>query len=152
MPPNESQPPPNWEPVEEPRTIFRFVQHDSQNHPDFASNFIPDAENPNQQALEDEHPDFRLGMSVFASCRQAKAVWAGIVAKVEAAASSRNKRRNRPLKIKVGHYIAEVLLAPGHGFELAGPPDERGHMTLKGPAQALAAATRNVYPAARDGT
>jgi hypothetical protein len=150
MPPDDAQPVPKWEPITEPQSVFRFVQHDSPEHPDFVSNFVCDADNPNQKAFEDEHPDYRLGMSVFATEEQARVVWATIAANLQARASPKNKRRNRPPRLKVGHYIAELALTPANGFELAGPPDDRGHMTLKGPAEALAAATQNVYPAARE--
>jgi hypothetical protein len=145
--------PPDWQPVGETRIVHRFVKHDSADHPDFASNFLPDADNPNKQGVdENEHPDHRLGMSVFDTEQQCRAVWAGIVKKLQDGASKKNKRRNRTPKVKLGEYIAEIELTSGVGFEIAGPPDERGHMTLRGPQDKLAAATIRVYPARKEGT
>lgn len=143
--------PPDWQPVDETRVVRRFVKHDSADHPDFASNFLPDAENPDKVPVdEDEHPDHRLGMSVFDTEEQCRAIWEGIVKKLRDGASRKNKRRNRPPKVKLGEYIADIELTPGEGFELAGPPDERGHLTLRGSRDKLAAATINVYPARKE--
>lgn len=143
--------PPDWQPVGETRVVRRFVKHDSADHPDFAANFVPDKDNPDKQPLDDEHPDHRLGMSVFDTEEQCRDVWAAIVKKLRDSASPKNKRRDRTPKVKVGHYIADIELRPGEGFEIAGPPDKRGHMTLRGPQEKLAAATIRVYPAAREG-
>jgi hypothetical protein len=144
--------PPNWQPITETRVVHRFVQHDSIDHPDFASNFSADKDNPDKRPLDDEHPEHRLGMSVFDTEEQCRDVWAGILKKLRDGASERNKRRNRVPRVKVGHHIADVELRPGEGFEIAGPPDERGHMTLRGEKEKLAAATTRVYPAAREDT
>jgi hypothetical protein len=143
--------PPNWQPVSEPRTVRRFVQHDSPEHPDFAMNFRSDEE-AEKPPLRDEHPDHRLGMSVYDTEEHARAIWAGIAEKVRERASARNKRRGKAPKLRIGDYIADVELQPGNGFELAGPPDERGHMTLRGNKDRLAVATKRVYAAHRDAT
>jgi hypothetical protein len=151
MPPQPlDPPPPKWEPVRSRTVVFRYVQHDHRNHPEFAMNFLADRDNPDKKRVDPlEHPDFRLGMSVFATEDQARENWAEVFKKLSASGSDRNKRRKREPRLKMGHFIAEVELVPGQGFELAGPADKRGHLTLKGDPEHLAGATKCVYPAAR---
>jgi len=152
MPPEPTDlQPPEWKPVREPKTVFRYVKHDSADHPDFVQNFLPDRDNPDKNRVDPlEHPDYSLGMSVFATESQARDNWSEVFRKLSEGSSKRNKRRKRTPRLKMGDFIAEVELVPDAGFELAGPPDRRGHMTLRGDCHRLAKATKRVYPAARN--
>jgi hypothetical protein len=151
MPSQPPEPlPPKWEPVRERTIVFRYVQHDRADHSEFATNFLADRDNLDKKRIDPlEHPDFRLGMSVFATEAKARDNWAEVFKKLSESGSDRNKRRKRAPKLKMGHFIAEVELVPGRGFEFAGPPDRRGHLTLKGDPERLVQATKDVYPAAR---
>lgn len=76
-------------------------------------------------------------MSAFKSLGAAREVWKVI----------RQAAESRGQEIKAGHFVAEVVLTPGDGFDIEdlGEPDE--HVTIWGSADALAAAVTDVYPA-----
>jgi hypothetical protein len=141
--------PPNWQPVLKTLIVFRFVKEDSLGSPHLADSFLSDSA-CKKKLLPDEHPDIQRGMSVFDSLEHARSAWAEIYEMVASRASSRNKRRKRPVRINVGHFVAEVELKPGADFQIVGPPDERGHLTIQGNEQELAEATIRIYPANMD--
>lgn len=64
---------------------------------------------------------------------------------MEAIASSRGEA------VRAGYYIAEVLLRPGHGFEVEDLGEEDEHLTIWGDPDALASAVIEIYPAAIPG-
>jgi hypothetical protein len=86
---------------------------------------------------EKAYPDLMDGMSVFGSHKAARERWETI----------RQAADQRGQEVRVGYFIAEVMLAPGQGFEIEdlGEPDE--HLTVWGDAAKLTAAVRRIYPA-----
>ncbi len=142
MPPEQ----PNWQSVTEPRIVFRFVKHDDPSADGFADNFASDEERGKSPGL-DEHPDLLTGMSAFVSEEKARKRWAEIKGAALKKRSERNKRRQRPLRMTVGDYIAEVVLGPGDGVEFVDLGDTDGHLTIRGDKDRLAARVARVYPA-----
>jgi hypothetical protein len=138
--------PPNWEPVREPKLVYRFVKQSDPGAEGFSDNFMSDEER-GKTPVPDEHPDLLTGMSAFISEEKARKRWAEIKAEALKKRSERNRRRQRPLRMSVGDYIAEVLLGPGGDFEVVdtGAPD--GHLTIRGDKDQLADRVRRVYPA-----
>ena len=151
MPPDEiAEPaPPVWQPVTEPQLVFRFLKQPNQDAEDFADQFL--ADDKGKKAVEGEHPDLRTGMSAFASEVAARKRWADLKAAALKQRSEKSARRQktkpRRFKMSIGDYIGEVLLVPGEGFEIAGPADVDGHLTIRGDKDRLAARVLDIYPA-----
>jgi class 3 adenylate cyclase len=144
--------PPNWQPVTEPRLVFRFLKRPDPAADDFADNFKSDGE-ANKRLHDDEHPDVLTGMSVFNSEEAARKRFAAVRDDVLRKRSDTNRRRNRPPPpIRIGEHIGEVLLTAGQGFEIADDDDPEGHLTLRGDKDQLAARVARIYPAGRDPT
>ncbi len=144
MPPDEllEPEPPNWEPVVGPRIVFRFLKQPEPSPDDFMS----DGER-GKQLVPGEHPDILTGVSAFASEAKARQRWVEIREGALKKRSERNKRRQRPLRLSVGDYIAEVLLAPSEGFEIVDLGASDGHLTIRGDKTRLAARVARVYAA-----
>lgn len=142
MPPQ----PPKWEPVVEPRLVFRLLRQPDRTADDFADNFMSDGER-GKALHDDEHPDLQTGMSVFASEAAARARYTAVRNEALKNRSDRNRRRNRPIKMRIGEHIGEVLLAPREGFEIVDDGDPEGHLTLRGDKDRLAARVAQIYPA-----
>lgn len=134
--------PPQWQPVAEPRVVYRWVKHPSRDHVAFVENFASDGER-DQQPLPGEHPDYMQGRSAFDSLENARAAWERIHAKLK------ERKKGKPFEMRVGHFIAEIKLKPEDGFEIDAPPDAdpRGHLWIKGDKTKLAAATGTIYAA-----
>ncbi|MFZ2051422.1 MAG: hypothetical protein WAU69_10890 [Solirubrobacteraceae bacterium] len=134
--------PPQWQPVVEPRLVYRWVKHSSSDHEDFIENFVSDAER-GEKPLEGEHPDYMHGRSAFDSLENARSAWERIYVRLKA------RSKGKPVKMRVGHFIAEIELRPGDGFEIDAPlnADPRGHLWIKGDKTKLAAATGTIYAA-----
>lgn len=130
----------------QPQIVFRFVKHADPTADGFADNFMSDEERGKQSA-PDEHPDLLTGMSAFVSEAKARKRWAEIKGAALKKRSERNKRRQRPFRMSVGDYIAEVVLGPGDGVEVVDPRDVDGHLTIRGDKDVLAARVARVYPA-----
>jgi hypothetical protein len=143
-------PPPNWQPIAEPWTVFRFIKQPDRNAADFVDNFKPDAESPKKVA-EGEHPDLRTGMSAFVSEAKARERWAQIKAAALKQRGEKNVRRQRtnprPFRMSIGDHIGEVVLLPGSGVEIVDPREPDGHLTIRGPRDVLAACVADIYPA-----
>jgi hypothetical protein len=149
MPPDDSTAlpaPPTWRPVAEPQIVFRFLKESDRDAPGFVENFASDAERGKGLA-PGEHPDLLTGMSVFVSEAAARKRWAELRGQALKKRSERNKRRQRRLRMSVGEHIGEVLLGPGHGFEIADEADAEGHLTIRGDKDLLAGRVTDVYPA-----
>jgi hypothetical protein len=137
---------PRWQPITEPWIVFRFVKDADPNADGFAENFASDQER-GKSPLPDEHPDLLSGMSAFASEEKARRRWTTIRSNALRRQSERNKRRQRPLRMSVGDYIAEVELVPNEGFEIIDLSEPDGHLTIRGDKHQLAARVVRVYPA-----
>jgi hypothetical protein len=152
MPPDdELEPdPPEWEPITEPRTVYRFLQGPVATPEDFRS----DGER-GKTVARGEHPELLTGMSVFVSEETARKRWADV--KDDALRKQREKETERDalrkkanprrFRLSIGDHIAEVVLGPGAGIEIAGPADVGGHLTIRGSKDGLATRVADVYPA-----
>lgn len=146
MAPADPSEAPNWQPIVEPRLVFRFLRQPDRAAADFVENFASDADR-GKQATHDEHPEWLTGMSAFVSEHKARARWAELKASALKKRSERNARRQRPFRMSIGDYIAEVLLGPGEGFEIVDDDDPQGHLTIRGDKHQLAARVADIYPA-----
>jgi|HubBroStandDraft_6_1064221.scaffolds.fasta_scaffold501283_1 hypothetical protein len=147
---NELVAPLNWQPVTEPRIVYRFLQGREPTPEDFRS----DGERDKKPA-KDEHPDLLTGMSAFVSEAKARERWnqvkASALRKQRAKESERAARlkqvRPRPFRMSIGDYIGEIVLGPGAGIEIIDSEEPDGHLTIRGPKDVLAARVADVYPA-----
>lgn len=137
---------PPWQPIAEPKVVFRFVKHADPNDDNLSDDFASDQER-NKSPLPDEHPELLTGMSAFDSEAHARKRWAELRSFALRKRSERNKRRQRPFRMSVGDYIAEVELVPDEGFEIVDLGDPDGHLTIRGDKHRLAARVSRVYPA-----
>jgi hypothetical protein len=120
------------------RTVFRFARQASSDDQGFAESFASDREKDARPLRREKaYPELMDGMSVFGSLEAARARWESI----------REAAEKRGQEVRVGYFIAEVVLAPGEGFEIEdlGEPDE--HLTVWGDATKLATAVRRIYSA-----
>jgi hypothetical protein len=151
MSPDDPRERPNWQPVDEPRLVFRFLKNPDPDAENFVENFASDDER-GKEPTQDEHPDWLTGMSVFVSEEKARQRWSELRSAALRKRSERNARRQRPLRMSVGDHIGEVLIAPNHGFEIVDDDDPEGHMTLRGDKHLLASSVANIYPAQTEST
>lgn len=86
---------------------------------------------------EKVYPELMDGMSVFGSLEAARDRWETI----RCAADKRGQ------EVRVGYFIAEVVLSAGEGFEIEDLSEPDEHLTIWGDAAKLAAAVCRVYPA-----
>jgi hypothetical protein len=125
--------------VDAPRSVYRFVHASTIDAPALTADFVSDREagKPPLGRREKMYPELRDGMSTFGSLNAARGVWQSI----------REAAESRGQAIKAGHFVAEVLLTAGQGFDVEdlGEPDE--HLTIWGAPDRLAAAVQAVYPA-----
>jgi hypothetical protein len=147
--------PPEWEPVTEPRIVYRFLKGPKATPEDFAS----DGER-GKKLLPGEHPDLLTGMSVFLSEASARERWQQVKSAAlrkqrerETEKAARLKQvRPRPFRMSIGDYIGEVVIGPGAGVEILDLAEPGGHLTMRGPKDELAARVANVYPAETEPT
>lgn len=126
-------------PVEEPRTVYRFVHVDDVDDPKLVEDFRSDRESgkrpvPREKAI----PELQDGMSTFGSLSGARDQWQTIS---EAAAK-------RDQAVRVGYYIAEVELVPDRGYSVEDLDEPNEPLTTWGEANRLAEDVRRIYPAA----
>jgi hypothetical protein len=137
---------PPWQPISEPRIVYRFVKNESLTDDGFSDNFASDEER-GKSSLPDEHPELLSGMSAFDTEAHARKRWAELRASALRRRSERNKRRQRPFRMSVGDYIAEVELVGNEGFEIVDLGEPDGHLTIRGDKRRLAAHVNRVYAA-----
>lgn len=118
--------------------MYRFVPCESTDDPDLVEYFRSDRDKgkrPSPRAKA--YADLLDGMSMFGSLEAARERWRDL----EALASSRGER------VRVGYYVAEVILRPENGFAIEDLGQEDEHLTVWGAAEALCAAITRIYPA-----
>jgi len=76
-------------------------------------------------------------MSTYGSLEAARSVWG----EINEAAQARGQ------EVRIGLFIAEVVLEPGYGFDLEDLGEADEHVTIWGEASRLAAAVSRIYPA-----
>jgi hypothetical protein len=136
--------PPDWKDVETETPVYRFVKQPSKDAPRFVRNFWSDRKRkkPPMPGREEEHDELRDGMSAFITEDLARDAW-------EEQELLRNPPGRPREPLRMGDYIAKVVLMPGQGFLIDLEPD--GHLTLRGDAQKLAdAVAEPIYSAKRD--
>jgi hypothetical protein len=125
-------------PVSEEMTAYRFVHVESVDDPAPVEDFLSDRETGKRPlAREKAYPELQDGMSMYGSLEAARAVWQDVYEAVTA----------RGQEVRLGDYVAEVVLTPGNGYDYEdlGEPDE--HLTIWGDPASLADAVDRIYPA-----
>lgn len=118
--------------------MYRFVHADSLQDPYLPMDFVSDLEaGKSPFRREKAYPELREGLSMFGSATAARAQWEAIRAAAE----------KRGQEIRAGHYIAEVVLEPGLGFEIEDLREPDEHLTIWGDCVQLAMSVRRIDPA-----
>jgi hypothetical protein len=135
-----AEPPPQWEPVVEPRVVYRYVAavEDPTHRREW---FLTDREaRIRPWPREKEWDELRDARSFFGSDEAARAEWMTVY----------ERTRERGQEMVLPESIAKVRLEPGHGFEVddLGEPDE--HLLIKGTADDFVPLVLSVYPAKAD--
>jgi hypothetical protein len=128
--------------VEARRAAFRFVHPSSMEDPALADDFKSDKEaGLRPGGRERQIPELCQGISMYGSLASARQVWSNL----------RQIADERGQKVRVGYYIAEVVLMPGNDFEIEdlGEPDE--HLIVWGDRFKLCDAVGEVYDAQTEG-
>jgi len=127
-------------PVEGGRIVFRFVGTASLDPKELAPWFIPDREDPNlpTDLREQKYPELRDGRSAYCTEDLARQRWDAMYKNALHAGQS---------SVRQGHFIAEVVLSDGEGFELEDRRKRDGHLTIWGDQLKLAKAVCRVFPA-----
>jgi hypothetical protein len=130
-------PPLDRRPVDEPRTVYRFVDASDVDDPELPKDFLSDIENGIRPFFKSEKrwPERFEGMSVFGSYGAALSTWN--------AGRERALERGEPMKTP--RYIAEVELVPGQGLDIEDLHKDDEHLTIWGDPVRLAAATCRIY-------
>jgi hypothetical protein len=117
---------------------FRFVHTDDLTDPRLAADFLSDDDAGLRPTAREKHiPELRDGRSAYGSLRAARRIWEGL----------RQLAEERDQPVRVGHFIAEVVLTADEDFavEDLAEPDE--HLTIWGAAERLRRAVRRIYDA-----
>jgi hypothetical protein len=125
---------PDWKEVAVATPVFRFVE--AAIDPTWRAGwFIADGvAKPDEKLGRKEHRDVLLGMSVFRTEEDAQAEWDRCRGKAE--------ESGQPMRIP--DAIAEVVLVPGCGIEIADKDEVGGHMYAKGDPQAFVGLIKKV--------
>jgi hypothetical protein len=123
--------------------VFRFVHVGDPDDPALVDDFKSDEDaGLRPSAREKRIPELRQGRSVYGSLGAAREVWDGLRQLAE--------RRGEP--VRVGYFIAEVVLAPGHDLSLEDLAELDEHLTVWGGAAQLAELAAEIYPADSEGS
>jgi hypothetical protein len=86
-------------------------------------------------------PELCQGRSMYGSLDAARQVWDGLHKLAD----------QRSQVVRVGYYIAEVVLPPDAAIEIEDLGEEDEHLTVWGDAAELAALVTDIYPAETEG-
>lgn len=120
--------------------VYRFVHVPDAGDPRLIGDFLSDRSRGKKPLGRAERiPELLDGMSVFRSLATARRRWEDIEARV--------RRKNPDGTIKIGEYVARLVLEPDGDFLVEDLGDADGHMTIWGNPKKLMAAVVEIHSA-----